>query len=39
MDDTAMQPVSPGPRGRFGNNLWEAYSARIEVVPSFVEFR
>ena len=29
MDDTAMQPVSPGPRGRFGNNLWEAYSARI----------
>ena len=29
MDGTAMQPVSPGPRGRFGNNLWEAHSARI----------
>ncbi len=29
MDGTAMQPVNPGPRGRFGNNLWEAYGARI----------
>ncbi len=29
MATTTMHPVSPGPRGRFGNNLWEAFGARI----------